>query len=299
MSKLISELLPKSVEQHYEQALDAELIIESLQKAYPQGPDIYQLAPIDQLHIGGIKASLKLLNRIQHLNARSILDIGSGLGGLMRLLQSNLLRPNLPQSILTGPEHPQPLNIIGVDICHPFNHINRKISAICKQKPPALITADAHHLPFMESQFDLIVFQHSLLNIPDDSGVLKECWRLLKPGGHILLHEVIEGTQPEMMLYPVPWARDAEHSHLIDEQHLRDLLKQSHFQLSNFDNWSVQALEWRTRQSVKEQTTSQNTPPVSPAMILGPEFKLMGHNLMKNLQNNAAQVVEVLAKKVS
>ncbi|WP_292953695.1 MULTISPECIES: class I SAM-dependent methyltransferase [unclassified Neptuniibacter] len=289
VSKPMSEPMTESVEQHYEQALDAKLIIESLQKAYPQGPDIYQLAPIDQLHIGGIKASLKLLDRIQHLNASRILDIGSGLGGLMRLLQSNL----------TGPKHSQPLNIIGVDICHPFNQINRKISSICKQKPPSLITADAHHLPFMESQFDLIIFQHSLLNIPDDSGVLKECWRLLKPSGHILLHEVIEGTQPEMMLYPVPWARDAQHSHLINEQHLRDLLKQSRFQLSSFDNWSAQALEWRTRQSVKEQTTSQNTPPVSPAMILGPEFKLMGHNLMKNLQNNAAEVVEVLAKKAS
>jgi ubiquinone/menaquinone biosynthesis C-methylase UbiE len=285
------ELIAESIEQHYEQAFDAELIIESLQIAYPQGPDIYQLAPIDQLHIGGIKASIKLLDRVQQLNANCILDIGSGLGGLMRLLQSNLAEPATPQE--------KPLNIIGVDICHPFNQINRQISSLCKQNPPALITADAHHLPFMESQFDLIVFQHSLLNIPDDSRVLKECWRLLKPGGHILLHEVIEGTQPEMMRYPVPWARDAKHSHLINEKHLRDLLKQSRFQLSSFDNWSAQALEWRTRQSIKEQAKSRNTPPVSPAMILGPEFKKMGQNLMENLENNTAQVIEVLAKKAS
>ncbi|MBE9398474.1 methyltransferase domain-containing protein [Pontibacterium sp. N1Y112] len=278
--------MPALVTDHYEQKLDADTIIRQLQEAYPNGPNQFQLAPVDQLHIGGIKASLKLIERIGELKPNSVLDIGSGLGGLMRLVGDKL-----------------DLQIIGLDITHPLNHINQRLSALNDANPiPALITGDAHHLPFPDNQFDLIVFQHSLLNMPDATLVLSECKRILSAEGSILLHEVLEGPNHSNIKYPVPWARSADSSHLRSQQELESLIQSAGFKIDTFSDWSQEALSWRKRQSEKEQQAKDSgqatQPPVSPALILGPEFGQMGANVMRNLGSEAARVVEVLARSI-
>lgn len=270
-----------TVNDHYQQKLDTGSIIAKLQSAYPDGPDRFQLAPVDQLHIGGIKASLKLVERIEALNATSILDIGSGLGGLMRLIEQDLQLP-----------------ITGLDITHGLNQINQQLSSLTPSAlPPKVITGDAHSLPFEAGRFDLIVFQHSLLNMPDAAQVLRECKRVLTDKGQLLMHEVLQGENHGEMRYPVPWARRANDSHLRTESELRTLLNNNGFQIETFSDWSEDALAWRKRQAEKEKQAGEaSTPaPVSPALILGPEFKQMGPNVMRNLGNQAARVVEVIA----
>lgn len=271
-----------SIKQHYDQQLDAEQIIKRLRHAYPDGPNVYQLAPVDQLHIGGIKASLKLLQRIKESGAKRILDIGSGLGGLMRLLERETGR-----------------SVIGVDITHELNKVNRALSALTSDsQPPFVITADAHHLPFGDAQFDLVLFQHSLLNMPDDIQVLSECQRVLSEGGQLLLHEVIQGPEHQQMCYPVPWARDPQHSHLLNQQQLTERLRDCGFQIETLNDWSEEALNWRKRQSEKEREHPSTPATVSPALILGPEFLQMGRNVMNNLEKQAACVIELSAKKL-
>ncbi|PIE20657.1 MAG: SAM-dependent methyltransferase [Neptuniibacter caesariensis] len=266
---------------HYEQKLDGELIIQRLQEAYPEGPSHFQIAPIDQLHIGGIKASEKLIARIVQSGAQRVLDVGSGLGGLMRLLES---RRNL--------------SVIGLDITHDLNRINQQLSALTPDKSkPEIVTADAHHLPFAGNQFDLIIFQHSLLNMPDDNQVLSECARVLKPQGKLLLHEVVQGANYSAMQYPVPWARSMEDSHLRDTQTICSLLEHKGFTITELSDWSEDALNWRKRQSEKERGQKPQAAPVSPRMVLGPEFQNMGSNVMTNLANNAACVIELVAEK--
>lgn len=273
--------MPATVNDHYQQKLDTDRIITKLKSAYPEGPDRFQLAPIDQLHIGGIKASLNLVKRIEALNATAILDIGSGLGGLMRLVEQDLKRP-----------------ITGLDITHGLNQINQQLSALTPSTSlPQVVTGDAHNLPFEAGQFDLIVFQHSLLNMPDAAQVLRECKRVLTDKGQLLMHEVLQGENHHEMRYPVPWARSANDSHLRTESELRTLLDNNGFQIELFSDWSEDALAWRKRQAEKEKQSggSSTQPPVSPALILGPEFGQMGPNVMRNLGNQAARVVEVIA----
>ncbi|MDI3326397.1 methyltransferase domain-containing protein [Pontibacterium granulatum] len=271
-----------TVNAHYQQNLDTDRIIAKLQSAYPEGPDRFQLAPVDQLHIGGIKASLKLVKRIAELDVTSILDIGSGLGGLMRLIEQDLK-----------------LSITGLDITHGLNQINQQLSSLApSNSSPQVITGDAHNLPFKSNQFDLIVFQHSLLNMPDAVQVLRECKRVLTEHGQLLMHEVLQGENHSEMRYPVPWARNADDSHLRTESELLAMLSESDFEVEVFNDWSEEALAWRQRQAEKEKQSAGNTtpPPVSPALILGPEFGQMGPNVIRNLSNRAARVVEVIAR---
>lgn len=293
-----------SPREHYEKHLNADLIVQQIKTHYPDGPTVYQLAPIDQLHVGGINASKQILQTLKQLAEQlsqpsvnspegeqnkkvGVLEIGCGLGGLMRLAQVELS---------------EDVQFTGIDICPQFTELNQRISALCPQlNVPNVFTADACDLPFEENTFDIVVFQHSLLNIPDHQRALAECERVLRPHGMIVLHEVIAGANPEKMRYPVPWARDESTSHLLNQQQLTNLFNEKGVGVIKFTDLTPQALAWRQRQCEKEkelsnkQTTKAATPPLSPKMILGEEFHTMGSNIVANLSTDSVRVIEVVA----
>lgn len=53
--------------------------------------------------------------------------------------------------------------------------------------PIADVKADICNLPFKENEFDLIICNHVLEHIPDDTQAMKELFRVLKPGGQAIL----------------------------------------------------------------------------------------------------------------
>ncbi|MCV6590385.1 MAG: methyltransferase domain-containing protein [Marinobacterium sp.] len=283
----MSDFLPETSEHtshHYSHALNEALIINRIREHYPDGPDLYQLAPIDQLHTGGIKASEKLL---AHLSpGLKVLDIGAGLGGVMRLIMER-----------SG------CTVTGLDLTHPFNRLNHQLG---QTRQPAntmrVTTADGQHLPFADKSFDCILYQHSLVNMPDKVQALQEARRVLNAGGRVILHELLQGPNWHQLNYPVPWASAASNSHLMIESELLNLLAQAGFTDIQFNDWSDEARQWRQRQSKKEnvqqsqQKKSSMQPPLSPALVLGPDFSLMGRNIMQGLQDDAVRVIELSAK---
>ena len=270
------------IDNHYSYHMDEEALLSLLRERYPQGPTIYQLAPVDQLHIGGIKASEKLLLQLDKIQPKRILEIGSGIGGLMRLISS---RFNTKSSSI---------EITGVDITHRFNTLHCSISKLSqKDSFTRIITCDAQQLPFADNSFDCIIFQHSLLNIPNTEDCLRECRRIMDTNGTLLLHEVIQGPNPQQMRYPVPWARTADQSHLLTLIELTKLIEVSGFTLDNTDHWSEEALAWRKRQTSKEENISPSlnkTPPISPTQILGKDFHKMAPNIIANLSSGSIEV---------
>src|SRR3989344_3908004 len=49
------------------------------------------------------------------------------------------------------------------------------------------IVADAHHLPFKDGEFETILCTEVLEHIENPFEVEKEFWRVLKPGGQLIL----------------------------------------------------------------------------------------------------------------
>lgn len=265
--------------EHYHQGLRDNAILSQIRTHYPDGPTLHQLAPLDQLHIGGIAASKKLLNLLDPSQHTKVLDIGSGLGGLMR------------QGVALG------FQLTGLDITHRFNVLNQALtdlSASPANSSLSWVTGDACELPFPESTFDAVLFQHSLMNMPDPARVIAESRRVLRPGGKLVMHEVVSGKNFAELRYPVPWAASPEHSHLLSMTELTDLLAANGFQLQHSEDWSSTALEWRQRQRQKEQTNTVAV--LSPQWVFGERFLQMGKNLLENLSNNAINVVEISAR---
>ena len=55
------------------------------------------------------------------------------------------------------------------------------------QSPLADVKADICELPFGENEYDLIFCNHVLEHIPDDTKAMQELYRVLKPGGMVIL----------------------------------------------------------------------------------------------------------------
>ncbi|RUR31637.1 class I SAM-dependent methyltransferase [Vreelandella nanhaiensis] len=262
---------------HYQLGLRDAEVLAQIHAHYPAGPTLHQLAPLDQLHIGGVSASKRLLGLLDPATHPCVLDIGAGLGGLMR------------QGAALG------FQMTGLDITHRFSALNKALSALAAPtgSPLYWLTGDACAMPFADNSFDALLFQHSLLNMPNAHRVLNESRRVLRPGGKLAMHEVVSGPNPGTLRYPVPWAATPEHSHLNGHSVLKVLLEESGFTLEHDVNWSDIALEWRERQRGKEQTTQ--APILSPQWVFGDRFQEMGRNLLLNLKSGAINLVEIRA----
>jgi SAM-dependent methyltransferase len=67
-----------------------------------------------------------------------------------------------------------------------------------------LVHADAANLPFAAAAFDTVTSHSFLYLVPDRTAVVEEAWRVLRPGGRLLLMEPWSG--------PVRWRAALQHS---------------------------------------------------------------------------------------
>lgn len=61
--------------------------------------------------------------------------------------------------------------------------------------PIADVKADICDMPFQENEFDLIICNHVLEHIPDDTKAMEELYRILKPGGTAILQVPYESER--------------------------------------------------------------------------------------------------------
>lgn len=274
-----------SIEHHYGHTVQQDALLSQLRKLCPQGADARTLAPVDQLHTGGLQAALHLRSVLdgclQDHPAPHVLDVGSGTGGLLRLLAER------PGYRVTGLDLSQPLNRLSQALCQLYQPV-RELASVC---------GDAQSMPFASNGFDAVVLQHSLLNMPASDSALDECLRVLRPGGHLLLHELVQGPGSARMQFPVPWAQAPAHSHLHSHTQLKAQLESRGFAIVRATDLTVSALAWRQRQEPRTASITAPSPPLSPALILGPDFPLMFDNLLLNLRHGAIGVMEYLALK--
>lgn len=60
------------------------------------------------------------------------------------------------------------------------------------ESPWAKVKMDVHDIPFPENEFDVVFCNHVLEHVEDDLKVLKEFYRVLKPGGWAILQSPID-----------------------------------------------------------------------------------------------------------
>lgn len=237
------------------------------------------IAGIDQLHLGGRRASRALAARGELAPGARVLDVGCGTGGASRLLAAEV-----------GCE------VTGLDLTPAFVEAAAWLSrATGLEARTRFLCADAARVPLPDASFEAIWCQHALMNMPDAAAVLAEWRRLLVPGGRVLLHEVVAGDDDSPLRLPVPWARDAATSHLRAREALEALLAAGGFVAESVQDVSSAALDWRRRHGRREAApaASRERPALpGPALIFGEAFVEMGRNLGDNLAADRVRILE-------
>lgn len=112
----------------------------------------------------GQERRLQLIRRFAPLENRAILDIGCGLGMYVRRFRD--FSPN----------------VYGMDVDEP------RIKEGARLGLPNLMVAAGEHLPLADQSLDVVVLNEVIEHVIDDAATLRECVRVLRPGGTVIIY---------------------------------------------------------------------------------------------------------------
>ncbi len=224
-----------------------ETLLDGLRRAFVasgRNPDrltLDDIAGIDQLHLGGRRASRALARLGEFSPGVRVLDVGCGTGGASRLLAA---------------EHG--VEVVGIDITAPFVEVARWLSRPRGWRRTHVLLCRCRLVPLPDACVDVVWCQHALMNMPDTEAVLKEWRRLLVPGGRVLLHEVVAGENPAELMLPV-LARERSTSHLQTPRMLERRLATAGFRPLEVADVTAEALAWR-RSTIVRRHAARHRP---------------------------------------
>lgn len=277
---MVSTQLNDSVQAHYTRPDLGTLILAALEKA---GKDLNRLtpedlAPIDQFHIRGRKATLELAEAAKVDASKRVLDVGSGVGGTSRCLALGF-----------------GCRVTGIDLtqeyCRTAAMLTERIglSGLVDYRQ-----GDATHLPYSDATFDIVWTEHVAMNIPDKSRLYGEMHRVLKPGGTLAIYDVLAGPGGSVH-FPVPWARTSDASFLVTPAELRQLLERAGFEIEAWSDTTDQARAWFV--ALAEKISKEGAPVLGFHVLLGADFSTMAQNQRRNLEEGRIVLAQIVAKK--
>jgi SAM-dependent methyltransferase len=185
------------------------------------------LAPVDELHIRGREATVELARLAGAKPGLRVLDVGSGLGGSSRYLASN-----------------HGCRVTGVDLTPEYCEIATELSRrVGLDGLTDFRCASALETPFEDGAFDVAWTQHAQMNIEDKAGLYEEIFRVLRPGGRLVFHDILAGPVGPIH-FPVHWAEDPLMSFLIAPDDLRTLLEETGFEVVEWIDKTQMSREW-------------------------------------------------------
>ena len=270
----------EAIQTHYTRADLGDVILAALEKA---GKNIScltpeDLAPIDQFHIRGRKATLELARAAGLDATMRVLDVGSGVGGTSRCLAKEF-----------------GCRVTGIDLTDEYCQAAAMLTA--RTGLAHLVEfrqGDATELPFDDQTFDVVWTEHVAMNIPDKTRLYREMHRVLKPGGTLAIYDVLAGPGGPV-LFPVPWARTPDTSFLVQPDELRKLLEEAGFTVTDWMDTTETARSWFV--ALAEKIRTEGLPPLGFHVLLGPDFKEMAQNQGRNLQEGRIVLGQVVARK--
>lgn len=264
-----------AVQQHYTSGhLHASVLAALVAAGHdPDALDPEALAPAEEFHTLGRRATVALAEAASIAAGDQVLDVGSGLGGPARLLARQY------GCRVTGLDLTQELVDVAVDL-------TRRVGLADQVE---IHQGDALDMPFADDSFDVAWTQHVSMNIADKAGLFNEMGRVTRPGGQLAFFDLLAGPEAPIH-FPVPWAEDSSVSFLATPDETRAAVSHAGFTIRVWDDLSDEAIAFFTMLS--------ETPPVPEPLglhLLIPNMAVKGANLKRNVEEGRIVLVRCVA----
>jgi sarcosine/dimethylglycine N-methyltransferase len=236
------------------------------------------LAPIDHLHGRGVLATEELVALLEPQAGEAILDIGSGLGGPARWIAAKF-----------------GCAVTGVDLTAEHCVAARALNAACGLADRVrILEGSALALPLPDAEFDRAYSHNVVMNIADKAGVYREAFRVLKPGGRLVLSHVNAGPNAPVTSFPVGWASMPENSFLATHAETRRDLAAAGFEIVAFHEIAAAP---EAAAAARRKLETEGLPPLGPHVVRGGDGLRMQLNSMAAREAEQVCEVQVVARK--
>ena len=272
---------PGDVSKHYAHGDLTEAIRAALVKQGKRADAVTadDLAPVDEFHVGGRKASADFLDQLGFDKQTQVLDVGCGLGGPARFVANRYGS-----------------RVTGIDLTAEYVETG---NALCQwvglSENVSLHQGSALALPFGEASFDGAYMMHVGMNIEDKERLASEVARVLRPGAVFGIYDVMQ-TGPGELTFPEPWATTADLSAVAEVDRYNRALENAGFQLVAERNRRDFALasfaEMRARAAA-----AGGPPPLGLHVVMGRNAPEKTRNFNDNVAAGRIAPVELIARK--
>lgn len=277
----MADSLEAAVAAHYARHGLAEAIFAAV-KAAGGDPDnlvVEDLAPVDEFHTAGRKATLKALHMIPLNPDMRLLDAGCGIGGTARCIASE-----------------RGCHVTGVDLTPDYVEVARLLtervglSDLCDFHAGSVLD-----LPFTDGSFDGAVTFHVAMNIADREKFYSELARVVRVGGPLCIFDVMKGPAAGMT-YPVPWAETEMTSFLKSRDETVALIDDAGFALIKEQN--LRAFARTYFREMDARTKKDGAPPrLGLRLLTGLNTEKKFANYVEALEARQIEPVILVAKR--
>ena len=237
------------------------------------------LAPVDEFHIGGRRATEPFVESLKLSKGSRVLDLGCGLGGPARFVAAT-----------TG------AHVTGIDLTPEFVEAGRALTewtGLAGQIE--LVEGSILELPFEDVSMDAAYMIHVGMNIADKAGIAREAARVLKPGGIFAIYDVMQvGTG--QMEYPAPWASSEDQSALAPPETYEAALKSVGFEVGERIDRTAFAKQFFAELAAA-QANAEGPPPLGLHLIMGDDTALKVRHMVQNIKAGLSAPIEIHARR--
>jgi len=245
----------------------------------PATVTIDDLAPVDEFHVGGRKATEELVSQLQPSALDHLIDIGSGLGGAARLTADRY------KCRVTGFDLTRDYVEAGNALCEWVGLSNRV----------SLHHASALAIPEPDGTFSGGYMLHVGMNIVDKDKLFSEVARVMRPGARFGVYDVMRTAYGELG-YPLPWATKPETNALAWPEQYKSALLGAGFEILAQRSRREFALTYFNEQ--RSRMSSAEAPaPLGLHTLMGERRPAQVQNMIEGISAGSIAPVELIARK--
>ncbi|MHA1916036.1 MAG: class I SAM-dependent methyltransferase [Promethearchaeota archaeon] len=236
------------------------------------------LAPIEELHLGGSLATLKLAQKANLDKTMRVLDIGCGIGGPARNLATNF-----------------GCHVTGIDLSEEYCRAADMINEYLGLKGSIeIMQGNALSMPFDTTDFDVVFIQHVLMNIKNKEQLISRVNTILSPNGRLALNTICAGSVTPIH-FPVIFASDPDISFLLTASELRQLIRNGGFKELAWNDVTTKLLEGIQRRRSKPRVEKPRS--TIPELIFS-NVSAKWRNGVRNLKEDRWAVIQGIFERV-